>query len=253
MSLGLFSNISFAKDLAQVNGDVLTDKDLELSLSSLNSVRRKDVLKNENSKRRVLENLINQSILVSEAKKQKLNQSKDYKDALGLFKRQFLARVLLEKEVESRVSDSSAKRYFNNNKNQFSTEQVRAQHILLKTKDKALDILKKVKKSGADFQKLAEKHSIDPSAKNNRGDMGFFFRDRMVPKFSQAAFSAKNGEIVGPIQTEYGFHVIKVIDRKPGKPMEYSEVELRVKNMMRRDFVQSYVDKLRKSAKVKIY
>lgn len=108
------------------------------------------------------------------------------------------------------------------------------------------------KASDADFQALAEKHSKDPSAKNNRGDLGFFGRDRMVPEFTEAAFSADDGQVVGPIKTSYGYHVIKVIERKMGKPLSLSDVQYRVRSDLFQSVRQDYVGKLRQQAKINV-
>jgi len=88
--------------------------------------------------------------------------------------------------------------------------------------------------------------------KNNRGDLGFFGRDKMVPEFTEPAFEAKDGQIIGPIKTQYGYHVIKVIEKKIGKPLDYAEVEYRVRSDLRNEIAQTYVAQLRKQAKVQV-
>jgi peptidyl-prolyl cis-trans isomerase C len=102
------------------------------------------------------------------------------------------------------------------------------------------------------FKEFAEKNSVDPSAKNNRGDLGFITRDRMVPEFTQAAFNANEGESVGPVRTPYGYHVIKVLKKRAGKTLEFAEVEARVRNEMSSDLSQAYISNLKKTAKVEV-
>lgn len=89
---------------------------------------------------------------------------------------------------------------------------VRASHILVSSQEKAKSILEEIKK-GADFAKLAKKHSECPSSKKG-GDLGFFSKGRMVPEFEKAAFSLNPGEVSGPVKTEFGYHLIKVTGRK---------------------------------------
>ena len=101
------------------------------------------------------------------------------------------------------------------------------------------------------FQKVAETKSKDPSAKNTRGDVGFFSRSMFDQAFTDAAFSASPGEIVGPVKTAFGFHVIKVIERKVGKIPEFAEIEQQVRSDYQREILKGYVADLRKKAKIK--
>lgn len=248
-----FAGVAQATDLAKVNGRVVTDKDVQAALSNLNEGQRTNVLKDVNTRRQVLNSVIEQEVLVQEAEKEKLDQDADFKEALAAFKRQYLASRVLQKNLGSKFTDSAAKKYYEGHKAKFSTDQVHALHILVKDEIEAQDLMKKTKTmSKDDFMDLAEKVSKDPSAKNNRGDLGMFGRDRMVSEFTDAAFAGKEGEVVGPVKTSYGYHVIKVLKKRIGKPLEFSEVELKVKNELRNELTQNYVAGLRKQAKVEV-
>ncbi len=131
------------------------------------------------------------------------------------------------------------------------TDQIHALHILLPSEQEAAAVLAEVKKPGADFQKIAESKSKDPSAKNNRGDLGFFTRDNLDPAFSDAAFATKVGDIAGPVKSAFGYHVIKVLDRKIGKSPEFAEVEQKVRMDFQRELLQNYVSALKSKAKIK--
>ena len=125
-------------------------------------------------------------------------------------------------------------------------------HILVKDEALAKDLIKQGK-AGADFQDLAEKYSIDPSAKNNRGDLGFFGRGVMVPEFTEAAFDAKEGEVVAkPVKTAFGYHVIKVIEKRSGKALTFLDVQETIRNQLRQELSQNYVAQLRDTAKVTV-
>lgn len=244
---------AWAADLAKVNGKPITERDLSSALGNLNEGQREKVLKDVNTRRRILDGVIEQELLAQEGEKQKIDQEADYKTAVAAFRKNFLASRVLQKSIGNKLTDSAAKKYYEAHKNDFSTEQVHAQHILVSDEAQARDILKQAKAKDADFQALAEKFSKDPSAKNNRGDLGYFGRDAaFIDEFKNAAFGGKVGEIVGPIKTEYGYHVIKVVDKKSGKPLEYDEVELRVKGMMRQELAQQYVANLKKQAKIEV-
>jgi len=239
-------------DLAKVNNRTISEAELGAALGGVNEGQRDALLMDPASRRQILNGLIDQELLVQEAEKEKLDQDGEFKDALNAFRKQFLASRLLQKKLSGQLTDQAAKKYYDAHKQRFSTDQVHAMHILVSTEEQAKDVLAKVNAPDADFQALAEKYSKDPSAKNNRGDLGFFGRDRMVSEFTDAAFTGKENEIVGPVRTAYGYHIIKVIARKPGKPMSFGDVELKVQNELRGNLTQDYVNKLRKKAQVQV-
>lgn len=244
---------AYAIDLAKVNGRVITDKDVKAALGSFNDGQRRQILEDKNSKKQVVANLIERELMMQEAEKQKLDKDAEYQEAMEQFKRQFLTRKLVEKNVGPKVTNSAAKKYYELNKRRYSTDKVQVQHILVQDEKAAQDILKKAAAPGADFQKLAEEFSKDPSAKNNRGDLGVITRDSpLVDEFKEAAFGGKVGEVVGPVKTMYGYHLIKIVDKKVGKVLNYDEVELQVKNDLRTDLVNDYVVQLRKQAAVTV-
>jgi len=252
LGMALSGIASHASELAKVNESVISDKDLELALGSLSEGQRSTVLKDSNSKHELLLTVIEREVLVQEAEKLKLDQEPIFKDQLSLMRKQLLMNFLLERKFESSLSESSAKKYYEVHKTRFSTEQVHVQHILARDEEDAKAILAKAQEPNADFQALAEKMSKDPSAKNNRGDIGFIGRDRFVPEFTEAAFSTPVGNIVGPIHTTYGYHIIKIVDKRPGKALEYDEVELQVKNALRQELIRNYVESLKGQAKIKV-
>jgi len=241
-----------ATELAKVNGRPITDGDLKTALSNLNEGQRQSVLKDPNSRRQVLVSVIDQEVLAQEAEKQKLDQDAEFKEAMAVFRKQLLASKILQKNLSAKLTDAAAKKYYQSHKYKYSTDQVHAQHILVDDEKRAQELLKQAKAAGTDFQELAEKNSKDPSAKNNRGDLGFFGRDRMVAEFADAAFGADEGAVVGPVKTAYGYHVIKVIQKKIGKPLEFSEVELRVQTDLKQEAIAAFVSKLRETAKIQV-
>lgn len=124
------------------------------------------------------------------------------------------------------ISDEEAQKYFEAHKSSY--EEVNADHILVKTEAEAKAIRDRVMK-GEDFNKLASELSTDPSAKENKGNLGFFARGAMVPEFETAAFSLKPGEISQPVKTSYGFHIIKVLEKKSAV---YDDVKDSIKDQL---------------------
>jgi len=138
------------------------------------------------------------------------------------------------------VPASDIERAYNSNIEQYSTpEQVRASHILLKTEGKdeaavkaaAEDVLKQAK-SGADFAALAKKYSEDESNAKNGGDLDYFGRGKMVPEFDQAVFAMEPGQISDLVKTQYGYHVIKLVDKKPGSTRPLAEVRQQINDQL---------------------
>ncbi|HUP58459.1 MAG TPA: peptidylprolyl isomerase [Bdellovibrionota bacterium] len=253
LSLALVASPALAVEIAKVNGKPLTEKDLNAALAGMTPGQREGLLKDQGARKQMVQNLIDQEVLLQEAEKEKLDQDQEYKEAFAGFRRQFLMNRVLQKSLSGKLTDSAAKKYYEQNKAKFSTDQVHAMHILVKDELEAKELLKKAKAPDADFQKLAEQHSKDPSAKNNRGDLGFFTRGTMVEEFTEAAFNAKTGEIIDkPVKTTFGFHIIKVIEKKPGQVMSYTDVENTVKSMLRNELAETYVSKLREQAKISL-
>jgi len=143
--------------------------------------------------------------------------------------------------AKTTISPQDVENYFNSNVQQFQTpEQVRASHILLKTDGKneadvrkqAEDILKQAKAPGADFAALAKKYSEDDGSKENGGDLDYFPKGRMVPEFEQAAFSMQPGQISDLVKSQFGFHIIKVVDHKPASTRSLDEVRAQIQETL---------------------
>jgi peptidyl-prolyl cis-trans isomerase C len=164
-------------------------------------------------------------------------------------------------------SDAEAKDFYAKNPDKFKQgEQVRASHILVrvapdadaKTKARAkaeIDAVLKQAKSGGDFAKLAQQHSQDPSAAQG-GDLGFFPRGQMVPEFDQAAFSLPVGQVSGVVTTQFGYHVLKVTDKKPARTVPFEEAAPQIKQYLeqqkKQETADAFITGLKKKSKIEI-
>jgi len=176
---------------------------------------------------------------------------------------------MVEAEVAAQTapSDLQIREFYDKNPEKFKQDEaVRASHILFRvdenadaaTKKKAMDqaqaVLKEAR-AGADFAELAKKHSADGSAQQG-GDLNFFTKGQMVPQFDQAAFSMKPGEISDIVTTQFGYHIIKVTDRRPASTVPFEQVSARIKDFLTEqqkqkkadDFIQS----LKQKAKIEV-
>jgi len=164
-----------------------------------------------------------------------------------------------------KVEDADVKTFYDANTAEFETpEQVKASHILFMVKkDDAEDVVKKQEKAAEkaaarakkeDFTKLAKELSEEPGAKETGGDLGFFSKDRMVPEFAEVAFTQKPGEVGKPVRTQFGWHVIKVTEKKPAGTTPFEEVKDQVsaylKSTKQREAVQGVLKGLKDSAQI---
>ncbi|BBH20926.1 hypothetical protein Back11_22710 [Paenibacillus baekrokdamisoli] len=149
---------------------------------------------------------------------------------------QLRIRKILEPKVT--VTDKEIKDYFDKNKASLGTPlQVRASHILVATEKEAEDILKELK-AGGDFAAIAKAKSTDPGSKANGGDLGFFGAGAMDPAFEKAAFALKKDELSAPVKTSFGYHIIKVTDRKEAKVATLDEEKAKIKDQLVNQKVQ---------------
>ncbi len=150
------------------------------------------------------------------------------------------------------IPDAEIERSYNENIEQYSTpEQVRASHILLKTegkddaevKAKAEDLLKQAR-AGADFAALAKKYSEDEGSAKNGGDLDYFGRGRMVPEFDQAVFAMEPGQISDLVKTQYGYHIIKLVDKKPSTTRPLADVKQQIQDQLSYERAQTQASDL---------
>lgn len=159
---------------------------------------------------------------------------KDFKDDVI----QYLSiRKLMEPRVE--VTDEEIETYFEENKEAFNVEeQVEARHILVEDEKTANEIVQKLE-DGEDFAELAKEYSTDEGSGALGGDLGFFTRGRMVPEFEEKAFSLKVGEISEPVKSEYGYHIIEVLDKKEAKDAVFEDHVVEIREKLFEDKMQT--------------
>lgn len=136
-------------------------------------------------------------------------------------------------EAEITITEEEMKSYFEENKESLGTkEQVKASHILVDSVEKAQEVKEKLD-AGSDFAEMAKEYSMDESNKNQGGELGFFARGAMVPEFENTAFSLEVGEISDPVQTQYGYHIIKAEEKIEAEEARYEEVKEEIKDTLK--------------------
>ena len=130
------------------------------------------------------------------------------------------------------VTDEEVAKYYEANKDTFmAPERIKAKHILVKTEEEAVNVKAELDK-GADWDELAKKYSTDKSNATRGGDLGYFSRGRMVKEFDDVAFSLEIGKIGGPVKTQFGYHLIKVEDKKPAEQQTLEQVDKQVRTKL---------------------
>ena len=140
----------------------------------------------------------------------------DFKRKLAFLRNKLLMETLLQTEGKAAVTDEAMRKVYDEAVKQMASEkEVRARHILVETEDEAKAILAELKK-GADFAELAKEKSKDPGAAEG-GDLGYFTKDQMVPEFAEVAFKLEKGQMSDPVKTQFGWHIIKVEDKRTSR------------------------------------
>lgn len=198
----------------------------------------------------IINELAARKLLSDAAEKAKLGDNADVKKQLQAAREQVLQQAYLDRKVKEEVTDAKLKaRYDELIKQQPPQEEVHARHILVSSEADAKAALDEVKK-GADFTEVSKKRSTGPTAATG-GDLGFFTQDKMVPAFAEAAFKLQPGQVTeAPVQTQFGWHVIKVEARRKSEPPKFEDVRGQVFEMMSGEAVEKLVADLRKSAKI---
>src|ERR1700676_2578774 len=233
--------------LAKVNGSEIRQSDLTLaeeelgpSLAQMDPATKKD---------NVLAFLIDMKIVAKAAEDKKIENNEDFKKRLAFTRNRLLMDSLLATEGKAATTDEAMKKVYEDASKQIPGEQeFPARHILVESEDEAKAVKAELDK-GADFAELAKKKSKDPGASDG-GDLGFFTKDQMVPEFSTVAFALEPGKISDPVKSQFGWHVIKVEEKRNRKAPDFDQVKAQIETYVTRKAQADYVAKLRADAKV---
>ncbi|MBS9478222.1 peptidylprolyl isomerase [Ancylobacter radicis] len=209
----------------------------------------------------VLGFLIDLTAMAQAAEADKLAETDSFKQQYEFIRKRLLMQALLEKATKAALTDAALQQTYQEAvKQQKPEEEVRARHILFRAdpndpkaqaeaEKKAKDVEAQLKK-GADFAKLATELTEDPSGKSDGGDLGFFTKEQMVPEFAEVAFSMKPGDVSQPVKTQFGWHVIKVEEKREKPVPTFDEVKPQIEQFLAQKAQADTVQKIREAAKV---
>lgn len=239
-----------AKVVAKVNGAVITEGDLAFAEREIGDNLNQARITDQARRRRVLiEFLVENQLLAEAGAKANMGDGASFESRMAYWKRRALREAYFEKTIQAEITEAKAKAFYDAEAAKAKGgAQIRARHILVKTEDKAKEIYEMIAHDG-DFAELAKKHSTGPSAANG-GDLGFFGAGQMVPEFSKAAFALKVGEVSEPVKTQFGWHLIKVEDRRDSAMPPFNQLKSRIIEHLARQKTREVTAGLRKSANI---
>lgn len=189
-------------------------------------------------------------LVAKAAEDRKLAETDDFKRKMANARSKLLMEALLQAEAKAAVTDEAMKKVYDEAIKQMANEEeISARHILVETEDEAKKILADLKK-GADFVAIAKEKSKDPGSKENGGDLGYFSKEQMVPEFAEAAFKLNKGQLSEPVKSQFGWHVIRVDDKRKKQPPEFDKVKDQIQTFVQRRAQAEMITKLRESAKI---
>jgi peptidyl-prolyl cis-trans isomerase C len=233
--------------VARVNGVDIHQSDLAVAADEIGS--NMPPMAGDKKRDYLITYLADVIVVAQAAQQQKLGDNPDVKRQLAFANDKVLMEALLQKTGQAAQTDDAMHKVYDEAVKRMPNEQeVHARHILVPTEQEAKDIEAQLKK-GADFATLAKQKSKDPGASNG-GDLGWFTKSQMVPAFADAAFKLDKGQISDPVHTQFGWHIIQVMDKRIKPTPTYDEVKDQLKTYVARRAEAELVDNLRKSAKI---
>jgi len=236
--------------VATINGEDVTEGDLELALQGLEQQFAQ--LSPEQRRAAALSALIEIRLLAGKAEEEGLASGAEFERQMAFLRERALHSAYIEQTIAGGVTDEEVRaRYDQEIASAPTGEEVRARHIIVETEEEAQALIEQLD-GGADFEELARENSTDGAAAQG-GDLGYFGQGQMVPEFEQAAFAMDAGEYSAePIQTQFGWHVIKVEDKRQQQPPAFEQVGPQIRSILLRERYFAAVEEIRGAADVEI-
>jgi peptidyl-prolyl cis-trans isomerase C len=233
--------------VARVNGVDIRESDLALAEEDLGAEIANAP---PEAKREHLISYLADVIMVTQAaEKKNIADNPDFKRRLAFLRNKLLMGFELQEEAKAAVSDEALHQTYEDAvQSMRGQEEVHARHILVESEDEAKALLDQLK-AGGDFVVLAKEKSKDPGGSDG-GDLGYFTKDQMVPEFAEVAFKMYPGQLSNPVKTQFGWHIIKVEDKRTKQAPEFDRVKDQIETFLTRKAQTEFISKLRKSAKI---
>jgi len=248
VAAGFISAPAFAQNIAVVNGTPIPTSRADALVQELISQGQQDSPQLQGM---VREELVNREVMYQEALKQGIANRADVKAQLALTQQSVILRALVQDYVAKHpITDADVKARYDELAKQMGGEEYHLHHILVDNQQLAQDIIAKLK-AGGDFDALAKQYSKDPGSAEHGGDLSWSDPKAYVPEFSAAAMKLKKGEITdAPVQTKFGWHIIRLDDTRPIQPPAFDDVKDQLRKQMEQDQLQQWEKALVAQAKI---
>ena len=230
--------------LATVAGEEITAEDLNAFIQSMPKEQQM-YASNPQFRQQIIDQLVNARLFAKYAEELKMDETEEFQKILNNAKKEILASMAIGETVKNaEVTEEELKGFYEANKQRFEKGgTVRAKHILVKEEAKCQEILEEII-AGKVFEEAAQQYSTCPSGQKG-GDLGEFGKGQMVKEFEEAAFNAEIGQVVGPVATQFGFHLIKVEEKNEATVAAFDEVKEQIRrNLVAQKQNQAYSDKV---------
>jgi peptidyl-prolyl cis-trans isomerase C len=252
LGAGLAASPNFAAEAAEkvvatVNGTALYQSDID------SYIREQNMSATEAQDRnRIIDGLIGRELVHQDALAKGLDKDAEVKKELESIKLRILVNASVRQYLEKNpITEKEMRAEYEKRIGSASPQEYKARHILVETEEEANKLIKKLDK-GSKFEELAKKHSTGPSGPNG-GDLGWFSPEQMVPPFAMATQSLDKGKYTKkPVQTQFGWHIIKLEDTRKAAPPSFEEVKNNVRSMLQQEQMMKYIEGLKAKAKIKI-
>jgi peptidyl-prolyl cis-trans isomerase C len=235
--------------LARVDGTLIRRSDVEReAVSRAEGGEAEPAAPGSEAFNDLLDELIDQRLLAMEARRRGLDQSEEAQRRLALAEERILGNVLVETALADAVNEETIERIYQEQVQLIPLgEEVRARHILVDTREE-VDAIKALIDAGQDFAALAVRMSQDQATRLQGGDLGYFSRDGVLPAFGAVAFATREGETSEPFQTEFGWHILQVVDRRREPPPSLEALRPNIVRFYTFDQLEGLIDGLREQA-----
>jgi peptidyl-prolyl cis-trans isomerase C len=239
------------KVLVRVDGRDITEADVRFAAAEIGPDLGKVPV--DQRTRVLIEYLIENQLMAAAGEKESLGQGAAFDQRLAYYRNRALRDAFFEKSIGAAASEEAARRFYDEQVGKITPqEEVRARHILVKTKEEAHQVIELIG-YGEPFETVAKERSQDPGSGANGGDLGYFVKDQMVKPFADAAFALKPGEMTKePVETQFGFHIIKVEEKRMRKPPEFASVKERILQSLLQQKAQEVIGGLRGAARIEV-
>ncbi|MBE0695209.1 MAG: peptidylprolyl isomerase [Aquamicrobium sp.] len=239
------------KVVATINGKPVTEADIALAVSDLDEQFAR--LPEEQRRAAALSAIIEIRLMAEEAAAKGIDKDAAFQRRMAFLQQRALHAAVIDNEIAGKITEEEVRaRYDQQIAATPPTNEVKARHILVKTKEEAEAIIKRLD-AGESFEDIAKEVSTDPGSGANGGDLGWFGPGQMVPEFEQAAFALEVGaHSKEPVQSQFGWHIIKVEDKRQQQPPAYEQVKEQFRSLVLREKYFALVEALRAKAAVDI-